>query len=86
MAKKKLTFASVVKGKDGKADYIKISRDVVLKQGEFVNLDSKAQQLDSLKKANKDGKLSDEIYEKLKARAETIPEFVRFELSVFRET
>lgn len=86
MARKKLTVGSVVKGQNGKPDYIKISRDVVLKQGEYLNLESKKQQLESAEAAHAAGKLSAEILEKIKARLEKMPDFVRFEISVLRET
>ncbi len=81
MSKRK-TIGSVVKGKDGKPDYIKISQDVSLKAGQFVNLESKAAQLASLNKAESDGKLSEEVAAKVRAVVEKKPEWVRFDLVV----
>lgn len=81
MAKyKREVIGSVVKGKDGKPDYIKVRSDVKLSQGEFLNLESKSQQASSLEKAVADGKLSEEIADSIRERIEKIPEFVRFEI------
>lgn len=74
------TVGSVVKGKDGKPDYIKISKDVMLKQGDYLNLESKAQQLKSIKEAVDAGKLSGEVAERVMENVEKIPEFVRFSI------
>lgn len=83
MAKKRKTIGSVIKGKDGKADYIKIgNEDVVLKAGSYVNLESKKQRLESLDKAVADGKMKPETAEKVKAAVEKTPDFVRFSLSI----
>lgn len=82
MAKKRKVIGSVVKGKDGKPDYIKISQDVTLKAGQFVNLESKKSQLESVEKAEAEGKLSAEVAAKVRAAVEKIPDFVRFNLSI----
>ena len=83
MAKlKRKTVGSILKNKDkSKGDYIKIGQnDVVLKAGSVLMLESKASQLKSLEAAIESGKLSGELADKLKARAEKIPDFVRFEI------
>jgi hypothetical protein len=80
MAYKRTVIGSIVKGKDGKPDYIKMSADVTLKQGDFLNLESKASQLKGLEAAVANGKLSGEIAETIKERLEKIPEFVRFQI------
>ena len=81
MAKfKRLTVGDIVKGKDGKPDYIKISNDVVLKRGDFLNLESKASQTKSIETAVKDGKMSEEIATSVMERVNKIPEFVRFQI------
>ena len=80
MAYKRMVIGSIVKGKDGKPDYIKMSKDVSLKQGDFLNLESKSSQLKSLEAAIADGKLTGEIGESIKDRLEKIPDFVRFEI------
>ena len=81
MAKYKRTVVgSVVKGKDGKPDYIKVSKDITLKQGDFLNLESIAMQLKSLDKAVTDGKLSEDLAEKIRSNLEKIPDFVRFQI------
>jgi hypothetical protein len=77
--KKKLrrqVVGSVYKAKEeGQVDYIKM-RD----SGKFYRLESPKYQLDQLEKAVADGKLSDDLGEKIRDRIAKIPEFVRFEL------
>lgn len=79
MAKKVYkNIGSVVKGRDGKPDYIKISQDVTLKQGQFLNLESPQAKKASIEKALADGKMSEESAQKALAVVEKIPAFVRF--------
>lgn len=77
---KRVKIGAIIKGKDGKADYIKVDNDVQLRRGMYINMESKKQQIESLSKAVQEGKLSAELGEKLLASAEKIPDFVRFEL------
>lgn len=79
------TIGSVLKSKDGSGDYIKISQDVTLREGQFVNLVSKASKIASITKAGEEGKLSEDLVEKLLAQAEKMPDFVRFNLEVKEE-
>lgn len=58
--------------------YIKITEDVTLKKGDFINLENKKIKLASLE-ANK-SKMSEEGYEAALERIENIPDFVAFEL------
>lgn len=58
--------------------YIKITEDVTLKKGDFINLENKKIKLASLE-ANK-SKMSDEGYEAALERIEKMPDFVAFEL------
>lgn len=85
MTKKRKTFGSVVKGKDGKPDYIKITNDVNLKKGQYVNLESAKSQIESLKKALSEGKLSEEVATKMMDNANKTPDWVRFNLVVVEE-
>lgn len=80
MAKyKRTTIGSIVKSKEnGKPDYIKVNGAHVLKDGQFLNLESKAFQLASLEEAVKAGKLSGDAAEQARARINNIPDFVRF--------
>ena len=84
MAKKtrRYTIGSVIKNKDEtKPDYIKIgNRDVVLKAGSFINLETPQRQLKSAEEAFKNGKLSEEVYRKIVERLSKTPSWVRFEL------
>jgi hypothetical protein len=75
----------VLKGKDRddgtKAPpYIKIEKDFSLKKGDFLNLESKAEQLKSLNFAVSKDKISADLGEKIKERIEKIPDFVLFEI------
>jgi hypothetical protein len=74
------TIGSVVKGQDGKPDYIKMNKDVVLKSGDYLNLESKAMQLKSLDEAVNNGKLSEEVADKIRENVNKIPDFVRFQI------
>ena len=87
MAKKfRKVIGSVQKSKDAsKPDYIKISNDVVLTKGMFLNLESKKQQLASLEAAVEQGRLKEEYAVKARERIEKIPDFVRFEISVLED-
>jgi len=88
---KRVKVGSVVKGKEGKPDYIQITgrqaKDLVAflsnvsdNDKVFINLESKKAQLDSLDAAVAAGKLKEDYAEKQRAFAERIPDFVRFEL------
>lgn len=82
MAKVKyVEIGSVIKGQDGKPDYIKIKEDVSLKAGSFLNLESKASRLAGLEKSVADGKLSEEMAEKIRVNVEKTPEWVRFRVT-----
>lgn len=84
MAKtRRVDIGSVCKSKDpGKPDYIKIANDVVLKRGQFLNLESKAQRLASLTEAVEAGKLSEEVADKIRENVEkNHKDFVRFSIS-----
>lgn len=80
MAKKRRVIGSIVKGKDGKPDYIKIREDVTLRSGQFLNLENKASKIAGIRRALEMDKLSQEVAEKMLAQAEQLPEFVRFEI------
>lgn len=76
----------VMKSKDNnKPDYIKFEKDVSVKAGDIIRLETKKFQLESLASAVQAGKLSGEQAEKAKERIEKIPDFVRGELIVLRE-
>jgi len=76
MAYKKI--GSVLKGKEG-GSYIKIDEDVNLKKGTFINVSDPRTKPDTLLEL---GKISEEVYHKMKEKADKIPEFVLFELSI----
>lgn len=86
MAKlKRKLIGSVVKGKDGKPDYIKVRGAHVLKDGQYLNLESKTKQLESLNEAEKAKKISSELAAKIRERISRIPDFVRFEVVTLEE-
>ena len=72
---KRVVVGSICKNKDpSKPDYVK------MRDGKYYNLESKKYQLDSLNKAVAEGKLSEDMGDKIRERIEKTPEFVRFEL------
>lgn len=78
---KRINVGAIIKGKDGKPDYIKVNEDVILKKGEFLNLESQASKIASLNAAIENGKLSAEVGQKLIENAEKMPSFIRFEIT-----
>jgi len=80
MASKRKVIGSVVRGKEGKPDYIKVRGTHVLKDGQFLNLESKDQQLASLDAAVASKKVSVETAAGVRERINKIPDFVRFEI------
>lgn len=78
---KRIQVGAIIKGKDNKGDYIKISEDITLKKGEYLNLESKASKIASLTAAIENGKLSQEVGEKMLANVEKEPDFVRFSIT-----
>lgn len=87
MAKqKRVIVGSIVKNKDSsKPDYIKMDKDVVLKKGQYLNLESKKFQIEKLEAAGQAGKLSEDLVEKMKANLEKIPDFVRFQIVLLEQ-
>lgn len=65
---------------DAKSFYVKFTSDAVFKAGDTVSLQSKQQQIDSAKSAYENGKLSEEMFEKITERVNNIPEFVKFQV------
>lgn len=89
MANKYLTVGKILKSKDkGSADYIRMEMDVVLKKGDYLNLENKASRLKSLDTNVENGKLSEETANKIRENVEKTPwynpkedtGFVRFEI------
>ena len=82
MAKwKRSVLGSVLATKDDKKKfYIKMKADVTLKAGDFINLESKQNQIDSIQKAFDEGKVNEEVLEQALERIEKMPDFVKFDL------
>ena len=81
----RLVLGQVYKSKDAsKSDYIQIDKNlkepVVLKPGQYIQVESKAYKLASIQRALENGKLSEENANKARERAEKMPDFVRGEL------
>lgn len=57
--------------------YIQITEDCSFKKGDYINLENKASRIESLTQLKADGKLDEEFADKLIARAEATPEFVK---------
>jgi hypothetical protein len=82
---KRLKVGTILKGKDGKPDYIKVDNDVTLKKGEFLELESAKTMLAKADELENLGKITPEIADKIRERAEKIPSFVRFEITLVRK-
>ena len=81
MAYKRLKIGAVLKSKDTtQPDYIKIDQDITLKKGDILNLESKKSRLAQVEKSLAEGKLTDEVADKIKEEIDKIPEFVRFQI------
>lgn len=85
MAKRKVVVGQVLKGKDGKGSYLKISNDVKLTKGQIVQVQSPKEQLAQAKLAFADGKISEELMEKIEERVDKTPDFVLKEIFYFVE-
>jgi hypothetical protein len=87
---KRLTIGSVYRSKDPtKSNYIQVRKDlkepIVLSAGDFIQVESKKFQLESLAAAVAAGRLSEEIATKARERIEKIPEYVLGELVVVQK-
>ena len=71
---------SIIKSKDDRPDYIKFSEDVVFKKGDTLSLESKKSQLASLEKAIEEKRLGGEAAAKARARIDSTPDWVRFQV------
>ena len=81
MAYVRKTIGSILKSKnEGETDYIKISEDIVLKKGDTLSLESMKSQLASLERAVENGKLSQEVSDKMRVNIEKMPSFIRFNI------
>lgn len=86
MALKRKVLGSVYKSKDPtKSNYIKLTADVNLKTGQYVQVESQKYQRESLERAVAAGKLPAESAAKISERIERMPDFVLAELVVFEE-
>lgn len=79
MAKsKRVTIGSVMKSqKDGKF-YIKVNGEHKLSDGQYLNLESKEDRIQSLDKAVEEGKLSEEKAREIRVSIDKTPAFVKF--------
>lgn len=81
MAYKRLKIGAVLKSKDTtQPDYIKIDQDITLKKGDILNLESKKSRLAQVEKSLAEGKLTEEVADKIKEEIDRIPEFIRFQI------
>jgi hypothetical protein len=90
MAKNRIVIGSLTKGKtkeDGSKDpnYIKINKDIALKKGQFVKLETQKAQLESLEAAVTREVISEDYAAKQREYIQKIPEFVLAELVVYEE-
>jgi hypothetical protein len=75
---KKTYVGKVMKGQDGKADYIVINEDITLKKGEFLKLESKAARLAELQQSFEAGRLKEDKFNDLYEKASKAADSVRF--------
>ncbi len=89
MAKtKRVKIGSIVKGRDGKPDYFQAyikdkegkPSQYVLKDGQFLDLDSKAKQLADIKFLVENDKIDADTAKYLSDKVAKIPDYVRFEV------
>ena len=70
--------------KDGKPvmkpDSFKVYGNHSLLDGQYLNLESKTDQLKNLEKGIASGKLSGDVVDKIRERIEKMPDFVRFDV------
>jgi hypothetical protein len=77
MALKRRSVGSFCKPKDAtKPPYIKLNEDLVLAKGDFLRVESKKFQLESLEAAISNGKLGGDMAESIRARIEKMPDWV----------
>jgi hypothetical protein len=77
---KRVIVGQILKGKDGKSDYIKVDSDVVLKKGEFLELENATTIRKRADELVANGKIDEQFAEKLRESADKIPSFVRFRI------
>lgn len=63
-----------------KPDSLKVYGNHTLLDGQYLNLESKAQQLANLEKGVASGKLTGDVVEKIRERINKTPDFVRFDV------
>jgi hypothetical protein len=85
MSKRRFYFGKILKGAEGKPDFVAIDKDITLKEGEFVNLESKTQRLKELEDSVSAGRLSQEKAEDIASKVNKQSDRVRFSMYVVRE-
>jgi len=61
--------------------YIKVKKDYMLKAGTYLNLESKQNQIDNIKKAASEGKIGEDMAEEILIKIEKMPDFVKFNVT-----
>lgn len=82
---KRRVVGSICKAKDGGRKYIKVSEDFSMSKGQFINIVSKSDRLELAERLLSEGKISEEIAQKMVERANKIPDFVLAELEITQE-
>lgn len=86
MSKKRVFVGSVLASKDNpKEFYIKVKTSVTLVEGQTLRLESKEQQIAGITRAESEGKVTAEMANDIRARAEKIPDFVKFEIIMLQD-
>lgn len=79
---KKISAEDIAAGKIQSPPYIKIKEGITLKAGDFLRVENKAYQVESLQKAIASGKLTGETAEKMLERAQNTPDWVLGEVII----
>lgn len=77
---KRKIVGQILKGKEGKGDYIKIDQTVTLNAGEYLELESSSSIRKRAEELLASGKIEEEFADKLREQADKIPSFVRFRI------
>ena len=77
---KRTIVGQILKGKDGKSDYIKVDADITLTKGEFLELENASTIRRRAEELLEQGKIDEKFADVLRESADKIPSFVRFRI------
>jgi len=86
MAWKRIKIGDVCKNKNKPGTHLKVYKDHVLKDGQYINFESKKEKLAGIEAARESGKITEEHYQKSLSIIEKMPDFVLFEAYILEQT